>query len=146
MPADDMALETFNAWKMGAVIHADYKQMRNGAYFRKWWAMVDFAFGYWSETIEQKEYKGRPIQPSFERFRKDLTILAGYYCPVWNLRGEMRIDPESLKWGSMSEERFNKLYNDTFLYLLREVFNGKRAIRMSADQLSHALETLEQFG
>ena len=146
VPADDMALDVFNTWKLGAVIHADYKQMRNGAYFRKWWVMVNSAYEYWSDTCEPMEYKGKPIQPNLDRFRRDLTILAGHYVPVWNIKGEMRIEPESLKWASMSEERFDKLYQSTFLYLLREVFNGKRAIKMSESQLSHALESLEQFG
>jgi hypothetical protein len=145
VPADDAALELFASWKQGAVINGKFTQMRNGAFFRKWWSMVKFAFDYWEDGCERMEYKGRPVMPEFDRFRKDLIILAGYYAPVWNIRGEMRIEHESLRWGSMTEQRFTKLYDDTFTYLINEVFNGKRAIKMSAEQLAHALETLDSF-
>lgn len=141
-PADDLALETFNRWPLGAVINSDYREMRNGAFFRKWWAMVDFAYQYFVEVAPQQEYKGKPIQPEFERFRKDVTILSGFYHPVWNLKNEMRIEADSLKWARMDEHRFVALYEATFNVLMKHVFDK---LRINERDVRHALTLLEQF-
>lgn len=143
IPADDLALESFNRWKLGSVIRADYAEMRHGAFFRKWWAMVNFAYQYFADIVPQQEYMGKPVLPDFERFRKDITILAGFYRPVWNVRNELRVEAESLKWASMTEERFTALYESTFQLLLKHVFSK---LQMSETQLRIALESLESFG
>lgn len=144
-PADDEARETARKWKIGALLRVDAKQMRNGAFFRKWWALVQLGYDYWSETCVPMEYKGKPVLPNFDRFRKDVTIMAGFYEPTWNLKGEMRVDAESLKWSSMSEERFTQLYDATINVLLKMVFNGKNARRWSESELRMATEQVMAF-
>src|SRR5690606_26998343 len=88
--------------KNGATIVADVHEMRNGAFFRKWWSLVQYAFDHWSERCEPMEYRGMPVLPNFERFRKDVTILSGFYVPVHNIKGELRVEAESLKWAKMT--------------------------------------------
>lgn len=144
-PADDEARELARKWKIGALLKLEATQMRNGAFFRKWWALVQLGYDYWSETCEPMEYKGRPVLPNFERFRKDVTIMAGFYEATWNIKGEMRVEAESLKWASMSEERFTQLYDATIATLLRMVFNGKRARRWSEAELRQATEEVMRF-
>lgn len=144
-PADDEARETARKWKIGSLLRLDAKQMRNGPFFRKWWALVQLGYDYWSETCTPMEYKGKPVLPNFERFRKDVTIMAGFYEATWNIKGELRVDPESLKWSSMSEERFTQLYDATISVLLRMVFNGKNARRWSEAELRGATEEVMRF-
>jgi hypothetical protein len=144
-PADDEARETMRKWKIGALVRLEAAQMRNGPFFRKWWALVQLGFDYWAETCKPMEYKGRPVLPNFDRFRKDVTIMAGFYEPTWNIKGEMRVDAESLKWSSMSEERFTKLYDATITTLLRMVFNGKNARRWSEEELRMATDQVMAF-
>lgn len=121
--------------KQGATILGDFHEMRNGAFFRKWWSLVKYAYDAWAETCEPMEYRGQPVLADFERFRKDVTIISGFYRVVWNLKNEMRVEPESLKWASMTEERFSQLYEATLQALTQKVFDGKRCRRYTPDQL-----------
>jgi len=145
IPADDPTREWFNRLKVGVTIHADAKQMRNGAFFRKWWALVKLGYDYWSEDVDTLEYKGDPVLPDFDRFRKDVTISAGFYRAVVNLKGEVRIEPESLKWASMTEERFTQLYDATINVLLRRVFNGKVCPSWTEAELRSVAEQILEF-
>ena len=127
------------------MIQVQWRQVRNGAFFRKWWALVDLAYGYWAEGAQTLQYKGDPVQPSFDRFRKDLTILAGYYHAVVNLKGEVRIEPDSLRWHAMTEDTFTQLYDDTIRVLLARVFNGRICPLWSEEQLRHVATQILEF-
>lgn len=144
-PASDEAEEWLSKKKQGATILADVHEMRNGAYFRKWWSLVKYAYDEWSETCEPQEYKGQPVLPDFERFRKDVTILAGFYRPTWNVKGELRVEAESLKWASMSEERFNELFNATLKALVEKVFNGTRCRKLTEFDLRQIHEAIWEY-
>ncbi len=139
VPMDDEEAEKLKRIKAGSVVTAKVVQMRNGRFFRKWWALAKFAYDIWSDTAEPKEYKGQPVRPEFERFRKDLTILAGYYHPVFAINGEMRLEAESLSWAEMDEDRFEKLYSATINAILSRVLAGHgltdEAIRAHVDRV-----------
>lgn len=142
IPACEEATDWLKKKKLGATIVVEPHEMRNGAFFRKWWALVKLGYDYWSESAATIEFKGEAVRPEFERFRKDVTIMAGFYHPVVNLKGEVRIEAESLKWASMTEERFAKLYDATIQVLLQKVFNGtvcrswtETELRSIADQV-----------
>lgn len=144
-PAMDESALWLAKKKSGATIMGEFHEMRNGAYFRKWWSLVEYAFDEWSETCEPQEYKGQPVLPDFERFRKDVTILAGFYRPTWNANGEVRLEAESLKWAAMSEDRFGKLYEATLQALTQKVFNGKRCRKMSEFDLRQIHESIWEY-
>jgi hypothetical protein len=145
MPADDEAQEQCKKFRLGSLARLDVVQMRNGAFFRKWWALVKLGYDYFTDTCEMQEYKGHPIKPEFDRFRKDVTILAGFYRPVWNVNGEMRIEAESLAWANMTEERFEKLYSATIDVLLKKVFNGKRMRAWTEEELRSVANRIAEF-
>lgn len=144
-PACEESADWLRKKKLGASILVEPREMRNGAFFRKWWALVKLGYDYWSEHAQTIKYKGEPVLPDFDRFRKDVTISAGFYRPVVNLKGEMRIEAESLKWGSMSEERFTQLYDATIQVLLRRVFNGEVCPTWSEQELRSVAEQILQF-
>jgi hypothetical protein len=144
-PADDEAQEVAKKHKIGSLIRGDLKEMRNGPFFRKWWALVKLGFEYFEDSCPQQEHKGVAVLANFERFRKDVTIMAGFYTPVWNIKGEMRVDAESLKWSKMTEERFTKLYDKTIAVLLKMVFNGERCKKWSEAELRTVIEQVENF-
>lgn len=145
MPADDEAQNQCRKFRLGSLAKLDVVQMRNGAFFAKWWALVKLGYDYFVETCEHQEFKGQQVLPEFDRFRKDVTILAGFYRPVWNVNGEMRIEPESLAWASMTEERFDKLYSATIDVLLKKVFNGKRQAGWTEEELRSVADQIAQF-
>jgi hypothetical protein len=144
-PVDDEAKETARRWKIGALLRFDVKMMRNGALFRKWWALINLGYDYWAETCPQIEHKGKPVLPNLQRFRKDVTIMTGFFSTTWNINGQMRLEAESLRWSIMSEARFAVLYDATINVLLRMVFNGKNARKWSEEELRGATEEVMRF-
>jgi len=145
LPACEEATEWLRKKKSGATMLVEPREMRNGAFFRKWWALVKLGYDYWSESAATLEFKGQPVLPDFDRFRKDVTISAGFYRPVANLKGEVRIEPESLKWASMTEERFSKLYDATIQVLLTRVFNGKVCKHWTEAELRSVVDQVLEF-
>lgn len=145
LPACEEATDWLRKKKLGATIVVEPHEMRNGKFFRKWWALVKLGYDYWSECAATIEYKGERVLPEFERFRKDVTILAGFYRPVVNLKGEVRIEPESLQWAKMTEERFTKLYDATIQVLLQKVFNGKVCKEWTESELRSVADQILSF-
>jgi hypothetical protein len=144
-PADDEAMEAMKHFPLGSIGRLDVKLMRNYQFFKKWWALVKLGYDHWADCCQRQKYKGREILPNFDRFRKDITITAGFYQPVWNIKGEMRIEAESLAWSTMTEERFTQLYDATVSALLRNVFNGKNGLRWSEAEIRDVTDQVMRF-
>lgn len=129
IPASEEDADALKKYKVGATINAEVKQMRNGAFFRKWFKLATIAYGLWVELSKMPLFQGIEVQPNFQKFRKDLTIMAGYSHVVvsikLNCNLETRIEAQSLAWGSMSDDDFERLYNATINAVLSKVLNGK---------------------
>lgn len=145
VPADDQTRDWYAKKKLGATIQVDATEMRNGAFFKKWWSLVGLGYDYWKDDAETIEFRGERVLPNFDRFRKDVTILAGFYNPVVGLKGEVKIEPESLKWSQMTEDRFTKLYDATIQVLLQRVFNGKVCRTMTEEELRSIAEQIQEY-
>lgn len=122
-PCDEDGVRWLSKKKLGAHILVSAREMRNGLFHRKWFSLVQLGFDYWTETAEMPEYKGQPIAPNFERFRKDLTILAGYWHPVPDINGKAKPEADSISWAKMDEETFEKLYSATITALLNYIYS-----------------------
>ncbi len=123
--ASAMDYEAMEDIRDGEIVKGRFVRERNGKFFRKWWALIGIAFEAWAENAPTMEYKGRAVLPDRDRFRKDITILAGFYRPVWNTKGELRLEAESLQLASMSEERFEALYSVTIDVILQKILPGR---------------------
>ena len=78
-------------------------QVRNYEFHKKMFALFQYAFDI-RNPCEELAAK------SFDRFRKDLTILAGHYEQTVRLNGEIRTEAKSLAFQRMDEEEFAELY------------------------------------
>lgn len=108
--------------KVGDVIKVSWKMMRNGRFFRKWWLLAQAAYEIWCDIgIETHEVNGVKVMRSFKRFRKDLIVMAGFYDPVYDARGRVRLEPASISWANMPEDEFNNLYGATITVVLQQV-------------------------
>lgn len=138
-PATEEEAAKIRRFKVGATLRTDIAEMRNGRFFRKWWVLAQLAYDMWAETAQLPEHKGMRVQPTFERFRKDLTILAGHYQVVVNINCETRLEADSLQWSKMTEDTFEKLYSDTINAILSKVLAARRldekTIRNMVDQV-----------
>lgn len=108
VPGSEATTEAMRGYKTGAPLFVEVKRIRNYKFHRKAFALFKLAFDHWE--LPGIEYKGQPVEKDFDRFRKDMTILAGFYRPVYNARGEVRLEAESLSFANMSEERFSLVY------------------------------------
>jgi hypothetical protein len=133
IPADPTTAAIHAKQKLGAVNSAEFKQIRNARFHRKYFALLNLAFDYWD--VDDREYKGQPIAKNFERFRSDVQILAGYGEPVWNIRGELRMESKSIAFGKMEQEEFDALYTAVVNVLLGRVLAAKGFTRETIDEL-----------
>jgi hypothetical protein len=124
VPANDEEAEKLKCFKVGATVKGNYSEMRNGKFFRKWWTLALLGYEFWTETAKMPEFKGHRIEPNFEKFRKDLIILAGYWHPVATITGEVRPEADSISWAKMNEETFEKLYSATINALLKHIYGS----------------------
>lgn len=140
-PESDDEAEKLKKLKAGASVRVTVTQETNARFRRKWWALAKYAFDLWSETVPDREYRGQEVQRSFERFRKDLTILAGRFHPVWTVKGEMRVEADSLSWARMSDEAFDAFYSATINAVLQKILAHTKLTE--ADVRAHVDRVLE---
>lgn len=138
-PADAEAIAARQRYhKPGTLVTADVKVPRNPKFLKKYMALLRLGFDAWEPPADHV-YKGRPIERDFDRFRKDVAIMAGFYTPVWNLKGEMRIEPKSIAFDAMTEEDFGTLYSATINVLLKQVLAQQGYTAESVDSLVNEL-------
>ena len=140
-PESEDEADKLRKLKDGASVRVTITQEVNARFRRKWWALANFAFGLWSETMPAQQYRGQDVQPSFERFRKDLTILAGHFHPVWTLKGEMRVEANSLSWARMNDETFEAFYSATINAVLSKILGATKMTE--ADLRAHVDRVME---
>ena len=138
----DPKTEEFHAKiKLGGTIHGDFKQMRNAGFHRKLFALFNLAFEYW-EPVEINHKYGVP-EKNFERFRKDLTILAGHYHIVVRLDGTAKPEADSISFGNMDQDTFDKLYNNVLNVILKKISVLKE---MGAEEVNELVDKFLEFG
>ena len=126
LPASDEEAEKCKRFKVGAVLRCSVSQVRNYEFHKKWFALIKIAFDAWSDIAQRPTWNGAEVQPNMDRFRKDVTVLAGFYKPVFNVKGELRMEPESISFASMTQERFEGLYSATINVILEKILpNGQ---------------------
>jgi len=135
IPADPATVEAWNKIKLGEVVRADFKRARNPKFHRKYFALLNLAFDHWNPELP--EIHGMKAEKSFEQFRKDLTILAGYYTVSVRLNGEARVEAKSISFASMDEAEFEKLYSATIDVILKRVMQwaDREEIERLVDQI-----------
>lgn len=134
MPAHQSDLEEIKKLPVHQPVRVKVTRIRNVDHHRKWWALVNYAFDVWEPP---DEYLG---EKNLDRFRKDVIILAGFYEKHWRLDGTLRIEPRSISFSSMSQDKFDELYAKTF-----EVINKHVLKTYSGEELQRVMRELEEF-
>ncbi|GAA0511080.1 DUF1367 family protein [Tatumella terrea] len=122
--ADDIDLPRINRFKSGETYIAEIKLTRNPSFHRKVMAFFGFCFQHWCANRAGLEHMDE--QSQFDRFRKDLTILAGFYVQTVRLNGDVRTEAESLAFASMEQERFERVYSALINAAIKHVFAGTK--------------------
>ena len=122
--ADPTTEELHRKTKLGQTIHGDFKKMRNSAFHRKMFSLLNLGFEYF-EIVGLDVKDGQPEnlipQKNFDRFRRDVIILAGYYHTTVRLDNTIRVEADSISFASMDEDTFSKLYQAVLTVLMQRI-------------------------
>jgi hypothetical protein len=133
---DEIAAESLGKYRNGKLLLCDLIAPRNPDFHNKFMALLRVGFHYWEPGEVDCKY-GVPTK-SFDQFRGDVTILAGYFHVHTRLDGTSRVTPKSIAFGSMSEDEFQQLYSNVINVLLQKIFIGYSdadVIRMAEEQI-----------
>lgn len=139
--ADGDSAKAGDKHRVGERVTATVVKPRSNKFQRKFFALLRLAFDYWEpeQGDVPTEYKGVAVEKDFDRFRADVTILCGFYTPVWNARGELRLEARSIAFSEMEPEEFLRLYNTAIGVLLQLVMRAKgfteRELERAVDEL-----------
>lgn len=141
IPVDQPTIEEVSKIKLGHGFIGEYKRARNLKFHRKVMALFKFAFDMWDAP--ELEYKGSPVNKTFNGFRKDLTILAGHYEARTNLKGDVRLEAKSLSFANMGDDQFQEVFKDLLNTIWNRVLKSKGY--ESPEQVDQILEELMRF-
>lgn len=108
----------------GELIDVEMKLSRNPKFHRKFFALLNLGFEAWEPDARFKAYKGDPILKNFDRFREDVTILAGFYEQTFTLDGSMTLRAKSISFANMDDAEFEKVYSAVADVLLQKVLRN----------------------
>lgn len=132
VPADDRAADSLNKFKTGEQYEIEIKLTRNPQFHRKVFAFFNFCYEHWCASGTNHELMTDTAQ--FDVFRKNLTVLAGYYDEFASIRGSIRVEAKSLAYASMSQEEFSECYSALINAAIKHVF-GKTTDQNVINQL-----------
>lgn len=141
VPADAPSAEFVQKLKVGSGLKGEFKRQRNPRFHRKVFALFQLAYDIWDAPV--LEYRGQPVAKNFDRFRRDLTILAGHYEAATNLRGEVRLEAKSLSFGSMDDDEFATVYASILNVVWDRVLKAHGY--KTAAEVDHIVENLLRF-
>lgn len=136
---DEDAERALQKFKLLQPVKVSLKRARNYEFHKRYFALLNYAFEFWEppELPDGKLRKNVTPEKSFDRFRKDLTILAGYYDAHYRVNGEVRIEAKSISFASMDEDTFEALYSKTIDVILKHVMThlDEAMLREAVDEI-----------
>lgn len=123
-PADDRDAERVKRFKNNEIYKLEIKLTRNPHFHKKVFAFFNFCFAHWS--ADRTPLANADEATQFDRFRKDLTILAGFYEQTVRLNGDIRTEAKSLAYANMESEEFERCYKSLINAAIKHVFAGTR--------------------
>lgn len=125
----------------GEVIEIEAKLPRNSKHHRKYFALLNLGFECFESNRKHKTYKGKPVTKSFESFREEVLILAGFYEQTFTLKGELKLEAKSIKFAKMEQDEFEDLYSKTINVLLQHVLTNYK----DANEVNDVVEQVLRF-
>jgi hypothetical protein len=138
IPETPESIEWFEKLKLGQGVSGEFKKVRNYHFHKKMFALLNLGFEYW-EPGEIDTKWGKP-EKNFDVFRKNVTILAGYGEPVFNIDGTFKMEAKSISFASMDEEEFQELYQKVLTVLMNKILTN-----MSEDEIEDLTEKFLSF-
>lgn len=124
--ASEESQQIFEKLKIGQPYKCDINKTdeRNLLNHRRYFKLLSIAYENWDPRmppIDLNTPKANRCKKTFEGFRKSVIITAGFYDEVFNVDGSISVAAKSLKFDSMGEEEFQKLFSNSIDVILRSV-------------------------
>ncbi len=119
VPYTSADIEWFDKLKIATIVHGEFKKVRNPRFHRKFFALLNLGYEYW-EPGEIDTKWGVP-QKNFDTFRENITVLAGYGEPVFNIDGTFKMQAQSISFAKMDENEFKKVYDKVLTVLMDRI-------------------------
>jgi|SRR5215510_4455209 len=104
----------------GVVLTGEFVEEPNYPFLKKMHSLCHFLFDMFSEQVNVGlDYKGVKAVPDYDRFRKDLTILAGHYTCTYDIKGNVRVEAKSWAFAKTTEDQRQKIYSDLITAALK---------------------------
>ena len=137
-PYTSADIEWFDKLKIAAIVHGEFKKVRNPKFHRKFFALLNLGYEYW-EPGEIDTKWGIP-QKSFDTFRENITVLAGHGEPVFNIDGTFKMKAKSISFAKMDENEFKKIYGKVLTVLMDRIL-----VDMSRQEVEDLAEKFLSF-
>lgn len=141
--ADPLCEEFVAKLKMGEGVGFDVKMVRNIRFHRKFFSLLDLAFTMWEPTGE-KTHRGEPISKDRERFREDITILAGHYEATYSVDGSVKLQAKSISFAKCDEVAFDRLYRSVLNVVWEKIL--REANYRSPEEVDNVVSQLLSYG
>lgn len=141
VPDNDETAEWLQKVKTGDVLGGEFARPRNYKFLQKTMCLFRVCFDYFTDQQDWNvQYRGMKVEPSFEMFRKQLTILAGHYNASFDIRGNVKLEAKSLSYSSCTEEQAEAIYQSVITAALKQVYQHKISeaqLRKCVDDILH---------
>lgn len=137
LPADEFSQSSIELLKPG-IYQCQLARPRNIQFHRKFFALLRLGFAMYNAP--NLWVNGMRVQKNFDKFREDVTILAGYYIYVFDIKGKASIMAKSISFANMDDVEFQALYSSLINVLLENV-----CVRCSKEDLNNAVENILRF-
>ena len=142
IPAGEGDAEVLKKFKTGANLKTEIKEAHNYKFLQKMHCLAKLAYDHFCEHNQSTmTYRGQLVTPDYTRFRKDLTILAGHYTPVFRIDGEVRLEAKSWAYDKATNEERERIFSDFINAALKNVYKYS----MSEAQLRDWVESILHF-
>lgn len=118
VPFTEEDSEKIKSYPIGVPIRCKCAKMNSGPFHRLLFSLFNFAYENWNPLYEGD---GSVPNKSFNNFRKELTVQAGYYEMVFRIDGTFTLEAKSLQYGKMSDHEKKQLYNDLCQVVLDQI-------------------------
>lgn len=145
VPADEHSAEVFKKWKAGGVIRGEFKQVRNGKYHRRFFALLNLTFDYWEPSAGVLTEQEKRIITKFVNLLEHHSGNSGTIKDLGRqfLKQVAERRKESIPAVTKSFEAFRKqIIIDSGFYSLAHTTSG---IKKEADSISFANMDEDQF-
>lgn len=148
VPAHQSDVEAIKTLPRQQPVKVKVTRIRNVNHHRKYFALLNYAFDVWEpgnsimeSAVSMKVMSGElEIEKNFDRFRKDIAILAGFYIATYRTDNTVRIEAKSISFANMDQAEFEQLYDKTIDVIIKYVLRN-----YTVDELRAVVEQVMEF-